>query len=266
MTTKKYEFTEETKKCWGATLHRIKAIKNLRSGNVRKGDLGGFIEKEENLSHEGNAWVYGNACIWGNAKVYGDAFVSEGAWVFENAQVYGFARVENNAKIGGNAQVFDTAMVYDNAKVYGNAQIYGGAKIYDDAEVYDNAHVFDIANVINNVKVYGNAQIYGNAVYISGLACICGNACVIDNTDYITIGQIESYLGNATTFTFFKDANNGIFVSCSSLLGPIDFLKSLEEFRKEVEKVHGVNTKYAKVYQAAADLAEIQILCKEAGE
>ena len=41
---------------------------------------------------------------------------------------------------------------------------------------------------------------------------------------------------------------------------------SLEEFRKEVERTHGINTRYAKVYQAAADLAEIQILCKEVKE
>ena len=80
---KKYEFTGETKRVelWNrtATLHRIKAT--VEFGFVKVGELGGWIEKEENLSHEGKAWVWGNAevCddakVWGNAKVCGDAEV-----------------------------------------------------------------------------------------------------------------------------------------------------------------------------------------------
>ena len=41
------------------TLFRIEATKDLEKHNVKKGDLGGYIEKTANLS--GNAWVYGNA-------------------------------------------------------------------------------------------------------------------------------------------------------------------------------------------------------------
>lgn len=40
---------------------------------VEKGELGGFIEKEDNLSHDDNAWVYGNAQVSGNAWVSGNA-------------------------------------------------------------------------------------------------------------------------------------------------------------------------------------------------
>ena len=69
---KKYEFTGETKRVelWNrtATLHRIKAT--VEFGFVKVGELGGWIEKEENLSHEGKAWVWGNAEVWGNAKVF----------------------------------------------------------------------------------------------------------------------------------------------------------------------------------------------------
>ena len=35
-------------------------------GNIKKGDFGGYVESEKNLSHEGNCWVYDGA------KVYGD--------------------------------------------------------------------------------------------------------------------------------------------------------------------------------------------------
>ena len=74
---KKYEFTGETKRVelWNrtATLHRIKAT--VEFGFVKVGELGGWIEKEENLSHEGKAWVCDDAKVWGNAEVCGDAEV-----------------------------------------------------------------------------------------------------------------------------------------------------------------------------------------------
>lgn len=58
---KKYILTEETKQVFGITLYRIKAIANF--GNVSIGELGGFIEKENNLSQNGNAWISGNAQV-----------------------------------------------------------------------------------------------------------------------------------------------------------------------------------------------------------
>ena len=54
----------------GVKLFRIKAL--IEFGNVKAGDLGGYIEKEENLSHMGNAWVSGNAQVFGDARVSGD--------------------------------------------------------------------------------------------------------------------------------------------------------------------------------------------------
>ena len=98
---KKFEFTGETKTISllfrTATLHRIRAVAEF--GLVKIGDLGGWIEKEENLSHEGKAWVWGNAEVWGNAKVWGNAEVCGDAEVWGNAKVWGNAEVWGNAKV-----------------------------------------------------------------------------------------------------------------------------------------------------------------------
>ena len=83
---KKYELTEETFTVFGKTLYRIRAVRDF--GSVKTGEFGGYIEKEENLSHFGDAWVYGNAKVSGNAWVYGDARVSGNAWVYGNAKVF----------------------------------------------------------------------------------------------------------------------------------------------------------------------------------
>ncbi len=81
---KKYEFTGETKTVsflsGDVTLHRIQAITSFAS--VVAGELGGWIEKEENLSHKGDAWVSENAKVYGDAVVRGNAVVSENAEVF----------------------------------------------------------------------------------------------------------------------------------------------------------------------------------------
>ena len=87
----------------GVKLFRIKAL--IEFGNVKAGDLGGYIEKEENLSHMGDAWIYGDAQISGNAQVFGNARVFGDAWVSGNARVFGNAWVSGDAWIYGDARV-----------------------------------------------------------------------------------------------------------------------------------------------------------------
>ena len=125
---KKYELTDETQEWNGRTLHRIRALADF--GDVKAGELGGWIEKEENLSHNGNAWVYGDAWVCGDARVCGDA------------QVCGDARVCDNALARDNALVRGNARVCDNALVRGDAQVYGDARVCGDAQVCGNAEIF----------------------------------------------------------------------------------------------------------------------------
>ena len=94
----KYTLTKETKTEFGIKLYRIKALKDF--GYVSKGDKGGWIEKESNLSQEDNAWVSGDAQVYGDARVFGDA------WVYGDARVYG------NAQVSGDAQVYGDALVW----------------------------------------------------------------------------------------------------------------------------------------------------------
>ena len=127
---KKYELTNETIKYGGKNLYRIKAL--IDFGNVKKGTRGGFIEKEENLSASGNAWVCENAKVYGNAQVCGNAKVSGDALVSGNALVSGEAKVYDDALVRGNAQVSGDAWVCGNAQVCGNAWVY---KNIDHAEI-----------------------------------------------------------------------------------------------------------------------------------
>ena len=125
---KKFELTTEfITNALGKKLFRIKAL--VEFGSVKAGELGGYAEKEENISQDGNAWVSDDACVYGDAKVFGNAWVYGNAWVHGNAKVYGDAKVSDNAKVFGDA------------KVYGDAKVSGDAWVSDDAKVSDNAEV-----------------------------------------------------------------------------------------------------------------------------
>ena len=162
---KKYKLTDETINLNGATLYRIEALKDF--GEIKKGDKGGFIESENNLAHEGNAWVSDNA------RVYGDACV------FDNAQVYG------NAFVSGYAQVYGYAWVSDNARVYGDANVC------DDSSVFGNALVYD------------NARVYGDAL-VRGYACVCGDAEISNKPDYIVF---QNWWSSGRYFTWTRSNN-----------------------------------------------------------
>ncbi len=56
----KYELTANTKQWCGRTLYQIRALQDIEELEVKAGDLGGWIEKIENLSQDGEAWVCGS--------------------------------------------------------------------------------------------------------------------------------------------------------------------------------------------------------------
>ena len=78
---KKYELTEETIKInENKTLYRIKALEDF--GDVKAGDLGGYVESESNLSQGGNCWIYDEAIVYDSAKIFGSARISGSAEIF----------------------------------------------------------------------------------------------------------------------------------------------------------------------------------------
>lgn len=152
--------------------YRIKALKDF--GDVHAGDLGGWIESEKNLSHEGDCWVY------------------------DTAEVSGKAHVSGNAKIKGKASVFGEACVRDEAIVDGEAKVGG------NADVMDNAHVGGKAWIMDYVLIREDAVVLDADV--KGWAMIGENGYVANTKDYLLIGPF----GKSGCFrTYYKDAHGG---------------------------------------------------------
>ena len=82
---KKYELTSECIMVFGHTLYRIQSCNEFVTASgitVKKDELGGYIENEQNLSHDGTAWVFGNARVSGDARVMSekDYIVLKNSW------------------------------------------------------------------------------------------------------------------------------------------------------------------------------------------
>jgi UDP-3-O-[3-hydroxymyristoyl] glucosamine N-acyltransferase len=166
---KKYELTDESIEHVGHKLYRIKALRSF--SNVKQGDLGGYIEKEDNLSHDGDCWIYGNARVSDNASVYGDAHVS------------------------GNAMVSGNALIYDNARVFDNARVCGNAKVSGDARLPGRIVVDGESKISGNCILKFNGWIWlKNIILDHG---IWTDSYTVDNKTYIISNTLEQlYIGD----------------------------------------------------------------------
>ena len=170
-------------------LYRIKALKDF--GNVKKGDIGGYVESEKNLSQYDDCWIYDNAKVCDNAVVIGKAIVCGNARVYDNAQVCDNAIVRDDARVFANAQIYDNAVVVGNARVYGNAQVCGNAQIW------------------GYVVIQGNAVVRGNAI-VQGNADVSGDAIISSDKDYIVF---KNWWSSGRYFTWTR-SNNMWKVGC----------------------------------------------------
>ena len=99
--SRKYELTDETLVYNGRILYRIKALRDIPEASVKAGDLGGFIQTESNLSHEGNAWIGESALVFDDAKVLDNALILDKSLVFNHAKIYGDAIICGDRIIWG---------------------------------------------------------------------------------------------------------------------------------------------------------------------
>jgi carbonic anhydrase/acetyltransferase-like protein (isoleucine patch superfamily) len=250
---KKFELTSQKMTLKrGLVLYRIRALRDFAC--VKKGDLGGWIEKESNLATDYDyAWVAGNAKVYGNARVEGDGWVTGNARVYGNAQIIEEATVENNAIIYGSAKIADTAKVSGNARVYDEAKVSGSVQISGEARIYGSAEICERVTVCGKARVHGKATLYGDAcifdsaavcgdAVVSGKARIGGDAKIEKVFDYVTVSPVGA---ERSILTLTK---SGLaFSSCFGLT----WSELLRECRKKY-----VPRLYANQYRSVVRFAE----------
>ncbi len=218
---KKYK----TKKDPETGLLRIIALKDF--SDVKKGDEGGLIEKENNLSQKGECWVYKDAKVCEYARVYRNAKVCGKACVSDCASVYGKAIVSENAKVCGISEVYGCARVYENAIISKEAEICGAAEIFGNAQVRG-------ASVTEGAWVSGNAQVCRRTM-VSGAAEISGNAKIWStNGAYIH----DTSMDNSKDYVMLTTRDRKIaFIIISGMIDDITFTTTALDYITNIKTI-----------------------------
>lgn len=171
-------------------LHRIIALRPIPSLGVNKDDKGGWVSSEENLSQEGDCWVWPGAMVRDKATVLDDAQIRDCAVISDEAVV------ENKAVVAGAAQIRDTARICGYACVGSATNRHAGLlkpEVYRRAErdkIIEKAEmemVFDSPVVLEAAEVGESAEVRGDVV-VKGTAVLYGKARVEGNTTLVIIG------------------------------------------------------------------------------
>lgn len=156
--TPKYEFcTSDPYIIDSGYPKRIRATRDIPRWGIKKGDRGGNICRYENLSHDGNCWVWGDSeikalgRISGNARVFGKSIVSgvsnvTGDSVIRDSQIYGHATISDDAVIT-SSYIGECVKVFGNSKV-SNLSIQGDVRIFGYSEVKGNNKPTLLGNLI----------------------------------------------------------------------------------------------------------------------
>lgn len=240
---KKYEITDERTVINGYIVCRIRALRDI--GNVKKGQLGGWIESEKNLSQEGQSWIYNDAIVLDHARVYEDAKVFHNALVSDHAEVYGSAMVCNNATVTGSSRVYGFTKVSENAKLEGKTDVSGTSLVTDYALVRDS-FVYESACVEEHAQLSGGASIHGSAV-IKGNARIQGQCNIERPFKYFVAGPFYPHEGFITFYTI----QDVLYMAFDEYVGRVsEFLEHAygEDRRNCVDFVSYVFKQYEKCY------------------
>ena len=122
----KYEMlAHDTQEVDGKKLYRIRALRDI-STDVLAGDMGGYIESEQNLATEGRCWIYDQAHARDQARVFDDAQLRDESQAYEGAWIF------NRAKLECDARACGTSRIYLGAWLSGEAFVSGEDHVFDD--------------------------------------------------------------------------------------------------------------------------------------
>lgn len=127
MEEKKYKLIESSR-AWqySRPIYRIQALRDF--SDVKKGDLGGFVESEANLSQMGDCWIYDMAQAVDKSRVEGDACLRD------CSKMYGSSIIKDKAQLQGRARMLHYSCLADNAVAI-DTHILGFATITGDVVI-----------------------------------------------------------------------------------------------------------------------------------
>jgi hypothetical protein len=210
---KKYELLDEGHLSGWYT---VRALKDF--GNVKKGERGGQVAGEHNLSQEGDCWigedvrVLHNARVEGNALVYGKVGIIQNAVVKDNARVYNVAEVGEVTLIAScllRDDVFIEFKAYPRSPYHLNfelsdCELRGGFKVDESFVEELKARIPPTypSSEIHILDVFLYYGIYNDSSYLKDIATFSG---LTWPTCRIQIKNKEQYMSKIAGPAFIKE-------------------------------------------------------------
>ena len=118
----------------GITVYRIEALKSF--DNVKKGDIGGYVESYDNLSQIGSCWIYDDSIVFQNAHIWDNSKVMYESYICENATISGVSIISDSVIKGEvivkDANIFSSG-IKDKAYIHGKYTEINNSEIRDCA-------------------------------------------------------------------------------------------------------------------------------------
>ena len=173
MENNKYELSDITMEFGIKTLYRIRALKNF--SDVKKGDLGGWVSSENNLSQEGDCWIYDEAKCMDNARMYDNSCIYDYSEMYDSSRMHGdskmynYSEMHNSCRMYGYSKMYDSSEMHDSSTMYGNSIMYGNSmmcgysKMFDNTEMFDDSAMYEYS-VMNGYSImFGNSELYDDS-------------------------------------------------------------------------------------------------------
>lgn len=156
-------------------LREICALIDIPEQGVKAGDVGGWLEFDSNLSHEGNCWVHKDS------QVCGTSIVKDNATVSGASMIQGDSRIEKDAEVKSGSTVVDS-IILDNVKLC-STTVYK-SKFSGTGSVTVTKGFLNNTMVISNHKVRGSGNFLWGSISIKNCT-FKGNASplLIENTE-----------------------------------------------------------------------------------
>lgn len=188
---KKYKILKDDFKIIDSVkVYRIQALKSF--ADVKKGDLGGFVESEANLSQQNTCWIYDSSIVKDEVKVI------DKVKVFSNSVLQGVFTVEDTCKIiNSDIKVtlcgsIKNGMCIDQTNINSYTITFKAGRLYD-SDIYNN-----------NLSVLDS--------FLSYVTCGKGNLHFYDSNLYDVKINSSIYLEHSTIKETEISSNSDVFV------------------------------------------------------
>ena len=209
MIRKKYKLVKnDAIKVAHKTLYRIKALRSFNTINnmyINAGDLGGYVESEDNLSQEDNCWIFDNSIVMDRCTV------SDGSVVLNNSKLVYDTHLLDCSKVD-NSTLVSKLNIRSSTIIDSSVSISYG-EIYD---CYLSETTIDAYNLIMNLCYLVRSDLKSSSYHMYLNNANTADAVIGSQFDIIVLSLADKD-GNEASISIYRDKDDVLHLTSDRL-------------------------------------------------